>query len=482
MSSLDKRTTSLRVAAVIQFAARYANIAVQLVITMVLARIVSPEAYGEMAILTVFSGFFSLLTTLGIGAAVVQYDELDEGEIQSLFFFTILMGLALTGAFCLISYPVSLLYSDSNLIVLMCAISPTVLFNAANMVPNGLLLRRQLFIAVGVRLVVTSAVGGMVGVLLALQGAGVYALIANSVVQAFLNFAWNASASKVGLKFRSPRSALEKIGRFSVFQFFSQLVQYLARNLDNFLIGLVLGNTSLGYYSNAYKLAKYPVDIIPSTLNPVLRSFYAKMHDDVDGLYSLYCKVEKALSILGVFISVLCFWAAEELVTLFFGDAWADSAPLFRALSVSIVFQMVNFTFGAALEATRRTDYLFRSTVLSTAIVVILLCVGLATGDLLITSAMVSLGLILYTVPVVYYVVHKAFGKPVSRYLQQFLPEMGAGALTCLVLFLMMPHLPDAAILSLLAKVAVAAIVYFASIVAMGQGRYLKQLLGKNVK
>lgn len=479
MRGLRKKTTSLRLAAVIQLAARYVNIAVQMLVTMVLARIVLPEAYGEMAILTVFTGFFSLFTSLGIGAAVVQYDELDEKEIQSLFVFSLFLGVGFAGIFCCISYPVSVLYSDPNLVILMCAISPVVLFNAANMVPNGLLLRQQLFIAVGVRMVVSSAVGGLVGILLAVQGAGVFALVVNTVVQAFLNFVWNAAASKMKLGFVSPKGALKKVGRFSVFQFLSQLVQFFTRNLDNFLIGLVLGSAALGYYSNAYKIAKYPVDVIPSTLNPVLKSFYAKMRGDTEGLYSTYCKVERALAILGVFVSVFCFWASEEIILLFFGNAWTDSVPLFRVLSVSIAFQMVNYTFGAALEATRRTDYLFRATVLSTVLVVVLLVVGLMSGSLLIISAMISLGLVLYTVPVVYYVVQKAFGKSVFAYLKQFAPEVASGAVTCVVYWMAMPFIPDSLVLSLVIKLAIGIVVYFACILLMGQGHYLKQLISR---
>ena len=359
----------------------------------------------------------------------------------------------------------------------MCSLSFAVLFQAANMVPNGVLLREKQFVAIGGRIIVSSLVAGTVAIVMAVAGFGVYALIANNVLQVLINFVWNAVGTGMRTRVSGIRLALKRVGNFSVFQFLSQLVQYLARNVDNFAIGIILGSNALGYYSNAYKLAKYPIDVVPNTLNPVLRTFYGSMKDDKKTFYQTYLSVEKVLSLVGVFLSVFCFFASKELVLLFFGSSWTASVPLFRALSVSIVFQMVNFTFGSVLEATRQTRSLFRSTLVSTTIIVILLGIGLWTKNLAITSILISLGLILYTLPVLYYVVHVAFQKSIIEHLSHFKFELLSSSILSMLYAVLWNFFPDNLIASFAMKLVLGAITYIVLLKLGGQMRYLKMLL-----
>lgn len=475
---LNGRTSSFRLATLIQFGSKYINVAVQMVITMVLARLLTPEEYGVMAVVTVFVGLFSVISNIGIGAAVIQYRELEDRDFEALFTFTLLLGAALTLVFAALGWPVSLFYGNGEYVPLMAVASLSVLFQAANMVPNGLLIRNKMFLANGVRLVVTSLVGGTVAICLALAGWGVYALALNTVLQSLLNVAWNLAASSIRRLNLDMRGPLSLVGRFAGFQFASQVVQYLARNLDTILIGAVFGSTPLGYYDKAYKLAKYPIDFIPNTINPVLKSFFASMDEDLDRLYELYFKVEKVLSLLGAFISVFCFFAAEELVLLFFGDQWGDSVPIFQALSASIVFQMVNFPSGSVLEGVKRTDYQFGTIGISAALLLALLGVGLVSGDMTVCAWMVSLGFVLYTPFVWLFVLHKTFGRSVVAHAGKFVPELVGVAVTAAALWAVSSLFDLGLASSLAVKFVVAAAVYGGVEAAFGQAKYLKLLLG----
>lgn len=475
---LNKRTGSFRLAAIIQFGSKYVNVAVQMVITMVLARLLTPEEYGVMAVITVFVGLFSVISNIGIGAAVIQYKELSDRDFEALFTFTLLLGVVMTALFAAIGYPVAAFYGNDEYVPLMAVASLSVLFQAANMVPNGLLIRNKMFLANGVRLVVTSLAGGAVAIMLALAGWGVYALVLNTVLQSLLNLVWNIAASSIRCLNHSIKGPLSIVGRFAGFQFLSQVVQYLARNLDTILIGGVFGSTPLGFYDKAYRLAKYPIDIIPNTLNPVLKSFFASMDEDADRLYDLYFKVEKALSLLGAFISVFCFFAAQELVFLFFGDQWGDSIPLFQALSASIVFQMVNFPSASVLEGVKRTDYLFGLIGISAGLLLSLLGTGLAFGNLVVCAWMVSAGFILYTPFVWLFVIRKALGRSIVEHVKSFVPEALAAFATGIALWAVSKFLNLGLIPSLAIKLVVALAVYGIVIHALGQTKYLKMIFG----
>lgn len=150
---------------------------------MVLARLLTPEQFGTVAVVTVFLAFFNILADLGISTAIVQYKDLTEDECDGLFFFSLLMGAALALAFCVLGLPVSAIYGDAELVPLCCASAPAVLFATLNMVPNGLLLQRKRFRSISLRLVVASLGSGALAVGLALVGAGCYALVAQSVAR-----------------------------------------------------------------------------------------------------------------------------------------------------------------------------------------------------------------------------------------------------------------------------------------------------------
>lgn len=244
--NLNKSINGFRAATLIQFGSKYFNVFIQLAITMVLARLLTPEQYGVMAVIAVFIGFFTLLSEIGVGPAIIQYRELSDEDCSALMSFTLLMGVVLAFVFCAMSFVVSSFFVEPEYIPLMCFASIAVVFQAVNMVPNGILIRDKKFLVIAIRTVTVTVISGICAVVLAFLGYGTYALVANLVISSFLTVLWNVTRS--GLRFGNWHfgKQLKIVGKFSVYQFVSQMVQYFIRNLDALLIGVVLGSTALG--------------------------------------------------------------------------------------------------------------------------------------------------------------------------------------------------------------------------------------------
>ena len=476
---LQTKSSGIRAAAIIQLSSKYLNAVLQLVITMVLARILTPAEYGIVAMVTVFVSFFSLLTSMGIGPAVIQYRDLTDDDCNALMSFTAILGVLLALAVCAISVPVGVLYGEQSVVPMMCLASVCVVFHSVNMVPNGVLVRDKKFLAVGVRLVVVSAVSGGIAIGLACLGFGAYALIWNNIIVSAGTFFWNYLASRLRFGNWHFVEQLKVVGRFSLFQFLSQFTQYLIRNLDTFLIGTVLGSAALGFYDKGYRLAKYPAEFLPGTMSSVLKTFFADYGDDMTRLFESYFKVQKVMVLLSVPVSVGFFFAAEEIILLMFGDQWVDSIALFRILSVSIVFQVVNFSVFAILEGAKRTDYLLAHTLISGVVMTGLLIGGLVTGDLIIVTACVTVGFVLYSAPKLYFVIREVFHKSIIRYLLKFAPEVGAGALLAVVLALASAFMPSNIVASLVLKIVITLAVYLPLIRLFGQWDYVRMAFGR---
>lgn len=454
--------------AAVQMASKYASVAANMLVTMVLARVLTPSEYGVMSVVTVFLGLFQVMSNAGVNAAVIQYRDLTEDDLSRLLTFTFVLGLGMAAVFCLLSVPISVAYGDWAYVPLMCASSLSVVFRSVDMVPDGVQIRNRQFGVNGLRTIVSTVASGVVAVLLALAGWGVWALVANNVLQSLIIMAWNLAAS--GLRLGPPDflGPLRRVLRFSVYQLASQVAQYLVRNLDNLLVGLVMGSSALGLYDKAYKLSKYPIDYIPSTVNPVLKSWFSTKQGDADSLWAAFLRVQRALAAAGFGIGVICVFAGRELILLLFGSQWAESVAPFQLLAISIPFQLVNFTSFTALEGLKRTDLLWRNVAMNCAIIVACLAVGLTVGSIEAVAALVSLAFALATPTFLWYVVRRGFGRPIAGYVRQLLPALVAACLAAAVLALTNTLMPQNIVASLLGKVVLGGGVYLVALWVLG--------------
>lgn len=411
-----------------QLVSKYANVVVQLVITMVLARLLTPEQYGTVAIVTVFTSFFAILADLGVSTAIVQYKGLSKSDCDALFFFSALLGVGLSLVFCLISLPISYIYADTDLVPLCCAASLSVLFNTLNMVPNGILMREKRFKSISVRLVVVSIVAGAAAIVLALLGFGCYALVWNAILTAALVFAWNWAGTRLTFDNRNFMEPLRVIWRFSAYQGGFSIVNYFARNLDNLLLGATVGAAALGYYDKAYKLMQYPLNYLTGIFSNVLQPYLSEYQNDYDKLYSSWLSICRILALVGSLVTAIFHCFSEEIIYVMYGDQWMEAAPALSGLAVSIGFQMVNSTSGAIFQSAGRTDGLFKSGLICTAVSIAAICAGVATGSLAVLGAAISIAYMIHFCITSYLLVWQILGVNPLAFLKNFLPAIVAAA------------------------------------------------------
>lgn len=289
-------TSSIARAALFQLFAKFANVLVQLVITMVLSRIIAPDQYGTVAVLTVFTGFFSIMSDIGISSAVIQFRDLSEEDHRHLFTFSIILGIGLAACFYGVCCLIAVVYTERTYYSLGAILTLSVVFNSMNMVPNGLLLKEKRFDLVGIRLVVCTCLVGVLTIAMALMGMGCYALVLNSVMTALFVLAWNLAHLKLKPLLGDFRPTLKKIWHYSMFQFGHECMGYFARNIDSLLVGKFFGASALGYYNKAYTLYGYPESYLISSITSTLRPFFAEHQDDSDAMYGRALKVAKTVS------------------------------------------------------------------------------------------------------------------------------------------------------------------------------------------
>lgn len=364
-------------AALINFISRYSNIFIQLIINSILARLLTPEDYGVIAVINVFIAFFTMLADMGIGPAIIQNKELKDKDISSIFKFTIFTGILIAIIFSVFSYPISLFYGDRIYIKLCSLLSLSILFSVFNIVPNALLLKQKRFKLLGIRTVVINIIIGILTILLAFIGFKYYALVINSILTALLTFLFNFKSCKINIIKGYDKESIQKIRNYSSYQFGFSFMNYFSRNLDNLLIGKVIGSSQLGFYEKAYKLMLYPVQNLTYVISPVLHPILSEYQDDREYIYNKYLSVVRVLSILGLFFGTVCFFISREIILIFFGERWVNSIETFKILSISIWPQVVTSSSGTMFQATGETKQLFKNGIITTTISIVLLALSL---------------------------------------------------------------------------------------------------------
>ena len=464
---------SIGKASVINGAAKYSTVILNILFTAVLARILSPEDYGIVAITAVFTVFFGLFADVGLGAGVIQNQKLTKENIDEIFSFNTFLAIVLALLFCLVAGPIASFYGIPVLKPICCLLSIALFFNTMNSIPNAVLMKQQKFMLVGMRTIFVCLFTGIITIILAFCGLKYYALVLQAIISAFLMFVWNMVSTKLRFTLKIHRESFAGIKSYSFWQFLDKFVNYFSRNTDHFLIGKFLGQVPLGYYDKSYKLMLYPVQNFTHVISPVMHPILAVHQDDRDYIYRKYLKVMKVLSLFGIYITVLCFFCSREAVLIVFGKNWTESVSCFQILSLAIWAQMTTSSTGAIFQSIGETRKMFVATFLASVVMVLFTLAGLGFGTLEALSFAVAIAFNISFVLNYYVLMRYGFHKPFLDLVKYLLPDLAI----CGGIFIVMAILPfhiRNLFLSAVVKGAVMTFLFILGMCATGQKALLR--------
>lgn len=341
----------------------FASIAV----SFIMARLLLPEDYGIMQMATVVTGLLSMAQTLGTGGALVQRDHVTVENEQAAFTVSLVVSSALCLAIILIAQPIAVFYDDARVAPVLQALALTFPLGAFTVVPAALM-HRDLTMrgnAIANVLAMIAESGTTLG--MAWAGYGVWALVGGQFVQVLasvVGLAWYRPW-RPGLRFRG--GDLRAIARFGGGATASGFLWYAYQNADFFIVGRVLGPAALGTYSMAWKLAKMPWERLWQAVTPLLLPLYSRAKTEPGELGNVLVRLTRFTALVTVPAVVGLATVGHDVVLLFLGPRWADTAaPLvwlsgymairsvmallpFVLMAVGRIRQEVAFNFGCAL-------------------------------------------------------------------------------------------------------------------------------------
>lgn len=359
---------------------RYGNYLFGMIVLAVLARLLTPADFGLIAMVAVLSGFLQILADAGVSSAIVQHDALTPAQLNTVFLVSLLTG-ALVGVVVALAAPwIASFYGDQALVPILYVSALNSLFIALGKVPSGLLERDLRFDLIARADLLAGLCSGLLALGVALSGGGYWALLARDLSLCLLRSVLRLRASRWRPTASFAREGLGEVLGFSGHVTSFTMLNYWARNADNLLIGRLYGSSALGFYSRAYALMLYPLELFTATVNPVLHPTLARLFPDREAMLIFYTKVLRLIASLCIPVMAGLAVMAPETVLLIWGDAWGPSVPIFGIFCVIGAFQPLLSTSGAVFQATDRADLLLRVGGLNALVLVTGIILGMPHG------------------------------------------------------------------------------------------------------
>lgn len=331
--------------------ARFAGQLIAWVITLVVIRILRPSDYGLMAIAGVMIGFASLFREMGLYSAMVQKRDMTSRQVEQAFGFLIITNTAIYVIVFFCAPLLASFFGDPRLINMTRVLGVQFPLASIGVVQDAMLSRRMHFKRKSIVNLAVTLGNGFTTLAFALSGAGVWALVYGSLAGAAIRPVGLIMAARYPCRPRLPRAEVADMLRFGGFITTSRLLWYVYSQADVFIIGKLLGKTSLGYYSIAMELATLPMRKVSELLNQVGLAAYSSVQDDMAAVRSHYRKAIRIISIL----SFPIFWGissiSPDLVNVAIGQRWEPAIIPLQLLSLVMPIRMISHSGTGTLAA-----------------------------------------------------------------------------------------------------------------------------------
>ncbi len=329
-------------------------------ILVVLLRLVEVEDVGLVALAAAIVGLAQLFVDQGFGDALIQRPKLTRGHMDTAFWVAVATGSALALVGVVIAGPIAVAVGEPRLAPLMQALSASFVLTALSSVQMALLRREMAFKSLAARRLIAIAGGGIVGIAMAFTGFGAWALVGQQLAQAGLSVVtlWAVSPWRPGRQV--------SLADFrTLFGFGSNIVAgdvlfYVGRNADAFLVGTFLGPVALGVYAVGFRVLEASTAMLATAARKLGLPTFARLQDDRDRLRRAYARMSRAMAAVTLPGYVGLALVAEEAIVLAAGEAWRGSGLVAAVLVLTGPAQAVQAYSGAVFNAIGRPEITLR--------------------------------------------------------------------------------------------------------------------------
>ena len=360
--------------------ARFTGQLITWVITILVIRILSPVDYGLMALAMAMIGFLSLFEEIGLGSAIVQRVQLHRRLLEQIFGLLLLLDLTLYACVWLGAPFAATFFAVPELTPIMRAAGLLLVINAFGTLPDAMLNRRMDFRGKSIALFASMVAGSVLTLVLALDGRGVWALVSGSLFMAVVRVLMLQGFARVWYRPRFGIAGVGAAARFGGFITVDRLLTYIYSQGDALIIGKLLGDAILGFYSVGMHLASLPMQKLAALLNEIGFSAFSRLQSEPEELPRQFLKAVRVLALLAFPVFFGISSVAPEIVEIFLGDKWAGAVLPIQVLSLVVPVRFLNLVLPSSLYGIGRAGVSAANSAVACVIMPVAFAIGAQWG------------------------------------------------------------------------------------------------------
>ena len=361
---------------------------VTFIISIVLARILTPKDYGVVALINVFISIADVFVTSGFGAALIQKKDADDTDFSTIFYISEVFSLIIYLIIFITAPYIAKFYDNESLTIIVRVFALKLPLSAFNAIQQAYVSKKMLFKKIFISTTVSSILSGCIGILVAYLGYGVWALviqyISNTVIISIALFVQLEWHPQLKFSWKSGKPLLD----YGWKMLLTSILGAFFNQLRTLLLGKAYTPTELAFYNRGQKFPELVSQNIDGTISTVLFPAMSEYSDDLDKIKEM---VRKSLKVSTFIIMPIMFGMAatsKPIILILLTKKWILSVPYMQYLCIAGAFGTISNTNMQAISAIGRSDILLRLELIKKPVYLVLLIIGLKISVLAVAYTM----------------------------------------------------------------------------------------------
>ncbi|WP_407426276.1 lipopolysaccharide biosynthesis protein [Arcticibacter sp.] len=401
---------------------------VSLVIGIVLARLLGPEEFGLVAMVYVFIAVGSSLMDSGLTSSLIRSAEVDQSDYSTVFLFNLAGSVVVYAMLFFVAPLIASFYKQDILVDIIRVTGISFIINASYGVHNTRFIKMMNF-KIQAFMQIPAIVGsGILGIVIAKAGFGVWSLVWMSLFSSFLLALMHWMFSDWRPEFIFDKNSFKRHFNFGYKMTLSGLLETLYQNIYVIIIGKYYSATQLGFYSRADSMSQFPVSNLAAAMNKVTYPMFASISDDNHRLKMVYKRILKQVVFWNAPMLIILILIAEPLFRILLTERWLPAVPYFRILcAAGIMYPLHSFNLNI-LKVKGRSDLFLKLEVIKKVSSVIGIICVIPLGIYGLLFFQLGYSFIGYYINSIYS--GKIIGYPVKEQIIDLLPSISLSILT----------------------------------------------------
>lgn len=359
---------------------RFGAQGVTFVVSIIIARLVEPAAYGTVAIVNVIISFLNIFIEGGLGTALIQKKDVDDLDYCSVFYFNLLVCIFLYIVLYIIASPIAHFYSNDCLILVIRLLGLTLIISGFRIVQGVYVSRNMIFKKYFFATIIGTVISAIVGILMAYEGYGIWALVAQVLVNNVIDtiVLWYTVKWMPKLFFSFKR--LKILFSFSWKIMLSSLLGAIYGQLSQLIIGKKYSTSDLAYYNKGNHFPEATTSSILVSIDSVLLPTMSKEQDNIDNVKNITRRSIKVSSYILLPMMIGLAACADNVVKTLYTEKWSEMIPYLRIFCVTYAFYPIHSANINAIVALGKSNTFLKLEILKKIVEISALLISVKYG------------------------------------------------------------------------------------------------------